>query len=164
MAPSAAPGRLLPDSSFSVLEAQIDESDFSKKEMNFSVYNNNPLKITLNYHETTKNSFIEKSNDTEYLGISLEKEFNDNITLSYSSNIDLKSNFSSYYDNLGLVVSDECSALTIVYSNTRYNDNYNTTPEELLSINYRMDYLGFFGYQQSTDLFFEEPGSLDYGL
>ena len=44
------------------------------------------------------------------------------------------------------------------------NDNYNTTPEELLSINYRMDYLGFFGYQQSTDLFFEEPGNLDYGL
>ncbi len=145
-------------------DLRLDESNFSKKEMNFSVNIDEPLKITLNYHETAKNSFIEKSNDTEYLGISLEKEINDNLILAYSSNIDLKNNFSSYYDKLGLKISDECSALTIEYSNRRYNDNYNTTPEELLSINYRMDYLGFFGYQQSTDLFFEEPGNLDYGL
>ena len=132
--------------------------------MNFSVNTNNPLNISLNYHETAKSAFSEKSNDTEYLNISLEKEINNNLTMYYGSNIDLKNNFSSYYDLLGLKVSDDCSALTIEYSNRRYNDNYNTTPEELLSINYRMDYLGFFGYQQSTDLFFEEPGSVDYGL
>ena len=50
------------------------------------------------------------------------------------------------------------------YSNRKYNDNYNTSPEELLSITFRMDYIGFFGYQQTTDLFFQEPGTVDYGL
>ena len=143
-------------------DLRLDESSLSKKEMNFSINTNTPLKIILNYHETTENSFSEKSNDLEYLGVSIEKEINNNLSLAYSSNIDLKNNLSSYYDKLGLKISDECSALTIEYSNRRYNDNYNTTPEELLSINYRMDYLGFFGYQQSTNLFFEEPGSIDY--
>ena len=76
----------------------------------------------------------------------------------------LKNNFSSYYDTFGLKIFDECSELLIQYSNRRYNDNYNTTPEELLSIKYYMDYLGFFGYQQTTDLFFQEPGNVDYGL
>ena len=145
-------------------DLRLDESNFSRKEMNLGVNTNIPLNISLNYHETAKDSFSEKSNDTEYLNISLEKKINDNLSLSYNSNIDLKNNFSSYYDLIGLKVSDECSVLTIKYSNRRYNDNYNTTPEELISINYRMDYLGFFGYQQSTDLFFEEPGSVDYGL
>jgi len=27
-----------------------------------------------------------------------------------------------------------------------------------------MDYLGFFGYEQSTDLFFKEPGKMNYGF
>jgi len=27
-----------------------------------------------------------------------------------------------------------------------------------------MDYLGFFGYEQTTDLFFNEPGDFNYGL
>ena len=91
-------------------------------------------------------------------------QLHNNLILAYSSNIDLKNNFSSYYDKLGIKVFDECSSLNIEYSNRRYNDNYNTTPEELLSINFQMDYLGFFGYQQSTDLFFQEPGRVDYGL
>ena len=123
----------------------------------------NPLKISLNYHETQKSSYNERSNDTEYLGINIEKEINDNLILGYSSNIDLKNNFSSYYDKLTLKIFDECSELTIDYANRRYNDDYNTTPEELLSINFRMDYLGFFGYQQSTNLFFQEPGNVNYG-
>ena len=76
----------------------------------------------------------------------------------------LKNNFSSYYDKLGLKVFDECSELTIEYTNRSYNDDYNTVPEEILSINFRMDYLGFFGYQQTTDLFFQEPGSVNYGF
>ena len=69
-----------------------------------------------------------------------------------------------YYDSFGLKVHDECSELRIQYSNKRYNDNYNTSPEELISVSFYMDYLGFFGYQQTTDLFFEEPGTFDYGL
>ena len=146
------------------LDMRIDKSSFAKKEMNISLIKDNPLKISLDYHETKKDTFSENSNDTEYLGIGLEKKINDNFILAYSSNIDLKNNFSSYYDKLGLKIFDECSDLTIEYSNRKYNDNYNTSPEELLSITFRMDYLGFFGYQQTTDLFFQEAGTVDYGL
>ncbi len=146
------------------LDLRVDESSLAKKEMNLSIETNDPFLISINYHDTRKDAFIEKSNDTEYLGISLEKEINDNLILDYSTNIDLKNNFSSYYDTFGLKIFDECSELLIQYSNRRYNDNYNTTPEELLSIKYYMDYLGFFGYQQTTDLFFQEPGNVDYGL
>jgi len=59
---------------------------------------------------------------------------------------------------------DDCSQLDITYTNTRYNDNFNTQPEETIGITFNMDYLGFFGYEQSTDLFFSEPGDLNYGL
>tara|TARA_B100000989_G_scaffold82929_1_gene59322 strand:- start:5538 stop:7682 length:2145 start_codon:yes stop_codon:yes gene_type:complete len=145
-------------------DARLDRNSFKKKEMNMRFSTNYPLNIGLNYHETQKNAFTEKSNDTEYLGINLEKKLNNNLSLSYDSNIDLKNNFSSYYDKVTLKVFDDCSALSIEYSNKRYNDNYNTSPEELLSINFRMDYLGFFGYEQTTDLFFQEPGSYNYGL
>ena len=146
------------------LDLRIDRSKLKKKEMNMSLTIDNPLKISLNYHETQKNAYNERSNDTEYLGIKIEKEINDNLILGYSSNVDLKNNFSSYYDKLGLKVFDECSELTIEYTNRSYNDDYNTVPEEILSINFRMDYLGFFGYQQTTDLFFQEPGSVNYGF
>ena len=32
-----------------------------------------------------------------------------------------------------------------------------------LSISFHMDYLGFFGYEQKSNLFFEEPGNFNYG-
>ena len=143
-------------------DTRLDKNSFKKKEMNISFKTNNPLNITLNYHETLKNAFIENSNDTQYLGINLEKKINNNLALAYESNVDLKNNFSSYYDKISLEVFDDCSALNIEYSNKRYNDNYNTSPEELLSINFRMDYLGFFGYEQKTDLFFEESKKEKY--
>ena len=146
------------------LDTRLDKNSLKKKEMNVSINTSNPFNISLNYHETQKEAFEENSNDTENLGINLEKQINDNLILGYSSNIDLKNGFNSYYDIFKLKVFDDCSELNIQYSNRRYNDNYNTSPEELLSINFRMDYLGFFGYQQSTNLFFQEPGSVDYGL
>ena len=133
-------------------DSRIDKNSFKKKESNMSINTTYPLNISLNYHETQKNAFSEKSNDTEYLGINLEKKLNNNSSLSYSSNIDLKNNFSSYYDKFRLKIFDDCSALSFEYSNKRYNDNYNTSPEELFSINFSMDYLGFFGYEESTDL------------
>ena len=145
-------------------DTRIDKSSLKKKEMNLKFETDDPFKILFNYHETQKSAFVENSNDTEYLGITLEKEIYNNLLLSYSSNIDLKNNFSSYYDSIGLKIFDDCSELTILYSNRRYNDDYNTNPEELLSLNFSMDYLGFFGYQQSTDLFFQEAGSMDYGF
>ena len=146
------------------LDTRLDRSTLKSKEVNFSVYTDDPFNISVNYHETSKDAFTEKSNDTEYLGLGFEKEINDNFKLSYESGIDLKNNFSPYYDSFGVKIHDECSELKIQYSNRRYNDNYNTSPEELISVSFYMDYLGFFGYQQTTDLFFEEPGTFDYGL
>ena len=32
-----------------------------------------------------------------------------------------------------------------------------------LSISFYMDYLGFFGYEQKSNLFFEETGDFNYG-
>ena len=142
----------------------MDNSSLKSKELNIGLSTDSPFDIAVNYHKTSKIAFLEKSNDTEYLGISLGKEINDNIKVSYKSSIDLKNNFSPYYDTIGLEIFDECSKLNIQYSNRRYSDSYNTSPEELISISFYMDYLGFFGYQQTTDLFFQEPGIFDYGL
>ena len=146
------------------IDSRLDKSSFKNKETNIGLSTNKPFDIALNYHETSKNAFSEKSNDTEYLSVSLAKKVNENIRFSYGSNIDLRNNFSPFYDAFGVEVSDECSKLSIQYTNRRYNDNYNTSPEELFSISYYMDYLGFFGYQQTTDLFFQEAGTFNYGL
>ena len=72
--------------------------------------------------------------------------------------------YDPYKNTVQLSLFDDCSQLNISYSNTRFNDNFNTQPEEKISLTFIMDYLGFFGYEQSTDLFFKEPGSMNYGL
>ncbi len=146
------------------LDSRIDKKTFGNKELNIGLHTNIPLDISLNYHQTSKEAFSDKSNNTEYLSVNLEKELNNNVTLLYGSNIDLKNNYSPYYDIFGLKIYDECSQMNIEYSNIRYSDDYNTTPEELISISFYMDYLGFFGYEQTTDLFFQEPGNFNYGL
>jgi hypothetical protein len=84
--------------------------------------------------------------------------------MSYTSNLDLKNNYDPYKTTLKISLLDECSQLDILYSNTRFNDNYNTKPEEIIGITFRMDYLGFFGYEQTTDLLFKQAGNLNYGL
>ena len=66
----------------------------------------------------------------------------------------LKNNYDPYKSTFKISLFDECSQLDINYSNTRFNDNFNTKPEETISLTFSMDYLGFFGYEQSTDLFF----------
>ncbi len=78
--------------------------------------------------------------------------------------MDLKNNYRPFSESLTLSLYDECSKLEIVYTNRRFNDNYNTTPEERIGITFSMDYLGFFGYEQSTDLLTQEPGNFTYGL
>ena len=75
-----------------------------------------------------------------------------------------KNNYDPYKSSINLKLFDECSQLYIKYSNTRFNDNFNTKPEETISISFYMDYLGFFGYEQSTNVFFEEAGTFNYGL
>ena len=81
-----------------------------------------------------------------------------------TSSLDVKNNYDPYSSKLNLSIFDECSQLDITYTNTRFNDNYNTQPKETIGITFSLDYLGFFGYEQSTDLFFTEPGNLNYGL
>ena len=146
------------------VNSRLDKNNFSKKEMNYSLNVDNPLNISLIYNETDKNSFSELSDDSKNLKVNIGKNINDNISVGYKSELDLKNNFSPYSDSLSISLSDECSMLSIVYSNVRYNDNFNTTPKEKISITYYMDYLGYFGYEQSTDLFFREVGSFDNEL
>ena len=74
----------------------------------------------------------------------------------------MKNNYDPYKTSLSLSILDECSKLDIIYSNIRFNDNYNTQPEEKISLNFQLDYLGFFGYEQTTDLFFSEPGNFKH--
>ena len=76
----------------------------------------------------------------------------------------MKNNYNPYQSLFKISIFDECSQLDINYSNTRFSDNFNTKPEERISLTFRMDYLGFFGYEQTTNLFFSEPGSMNYGL
>ena len=112
--------------------------------MNYSLDFDRPIKILLNYNETDKDAYSELSEDTKNLGIIASKRINDHILLSYSSNLDLKNNYSPYSQKFTLSLSDECSKLDLSYSNVRFSDNYNTKPEEKLSLTYNLEYLGFF--------------------
>lgn len=152
------------DNIFFSIDTRLDEHDFSKKEMNYSLSTNNPFNISLGYHETESNAFKELSNDTQALEFNLSKSIGTNIILFYAASLDVKNDYDPYKSSLKIRFFDECSNLDIKYSNNRFNDNFNTTPEEKLSINFYMDYLGFFGYEQSTNLFFQETGTFNYGL
>ena len=132
--------------------------------MNYSLIFKEPIKISLNYNETQKEAFKDLSNDTQSLKVVLSKKINDNVELSLDSNLDVKNNYDPYESTFRIRLADECSQLDINYINTRFNDDYNTKPQETISLTFRMDYLGFFGYEQTTDLFFTEPGSVNYGL
>ena len=96
--------------------------------------------------------------------LGIGKKLNENVNLYYNSNMDLKNNYSPYSRSLNLNLNDDCSRLVISYKDVRFNDNYNTTPSETIGISFYMDYLGFFGYEQKTNVFFEEPGNINYGL
>ena len=144
------------------IDTRLNESDLSKKEMNYNLNLNNILNI--NYHETQSEAFKDLSNDTQVLDFGISKEINKNMIFFYNTSLDVKNNYDPYKSSINLKLFDECSQLYIKYSNTRFNDNFNTKPEETISISFYMDYLGFFGYQQSTNVFFEEAGTFNYGL
>ncbi len=146
------------------IDTRLDEKTLSKKEMNYSLIFENPINISLNYNETQKEAFKNLSNDTQSLNLDISKRINDNVVLSYNSNLDVKNNYDPYKSTFMISLADECSQLDINYTNTRFNDDYNTKPTETIGLTFRMDYLGFFGYEQTTDLFFTEPGNLNYGL
>ena len=124
----------------------------------------NIFNFNLEYNETQSIAFKDLSSDTQSVKFGISKELNENITAQYSSNLDVKNGYDPFKSVLQVSLHDECSQLDIKYSNTRYNDNFNTKPLETISLTFAMDYLGFFGYEQRTDLFFSDPGELNYGL
>ena len=148
------------------IDSRIDQKKFSKKEMNYSIKYEDEDKLNFNfdYNETLEEAFKNLSNDTQSIKLEIAKKLNNNLIASYSTNLDVKNNYDPFKSVLGISLFDECSQLEIKYSNIRFNDNYNTKPEEKISLSYTMDYLGFFGYEQSTNLFFSEPGELNYGF
>lgn len=143
---------------------RIDNKNYTNKEMNYSLQFNKPFDLNFKYNETNENAFESLSTNTKSLGVHAFKEINNNSSFAYESNMDLKNNYRPYSESLTFSLYDECSKLEIIYTNRRYNDNYNTTPEERIGITFSMDYLGFFGYEQSTDLLTQEPGNFTYGL
>ena len=132
--------------------------------MNYSLSYSSDINFNLEYNETDSTAFDALSSDTKSMKIGIGKSINDNLAISFSSNLDLKNEYSPYSQSINLNLQDECSRLELRYSDSRFNDNYNTQPNETISINFYMDYIGFFGYEQKTNLLFEEAGNFNYGL
>ena len=143
------------------VDARLDNDSLSKKEMNYSLYSNTFFNFNLNYNETQSEAFKDLSNDTQSIDYNISKKINENLVLAYSANLDVKNNYNPYKSLLKISILDECSQFDISYSNTRFNDNYNTQPEEKISLTFIMDYIGSFGYEQSTNLFFSETGNVN---
>jgi len=146
------------------IDARLGEENLSKKEMNYEINFEKLVNTSLIYNETQSEAYSDLSNDTQSIVLGISKKVNDNININIDTNLDVKNNYDPYKSIFRLSLFDECSQLDISYSNTRFNDNFNTQPEEKISFTFSMDYLGFFGYEQSTNLFFKEPGSVNYGL
>ncbi len=146
------------------VDTRLDNKKHEKKEMNYSLIFPKLVNLNLQYNETDKEAFKELSSDTKSMKVGISKNLNKNIRVGINSNIDLKNNYSPYTQTIGFSIIDDCSRLDISYKDVRYNDNYNTQPNQTISLRYTMDYLGFFGYEQKSNLFFQETGTIDYGL
>ena len=146
------------------IDARLDNDNLSKKEMNYELKFDKKFEGSLIYNETQTEAFKDISKDTQSIVLDITRKFKNNINISFNSNLDVKNNYDPYKSKFKISLFDDCSQLDISYSNTRFNDNFNTQPEEKISFTYIMDYLGFFGYEQSTNLFFKEPGSVNYGF
>ena len=131
--------------------------------MNYSIEYSDIFDFNLEYNETDAQAFQHSSTNTQSLGMNIGRQLNDNIKLYFNSDMDLKNNYSPLKQEIKLSLFDECSKLEISYLDQRFNDNYNTKPNETISISFHMDYLGFFGYEQKSNLLFEETGEVNYG-
>jgi len=132
--------------------------------MNYYLDYYNKIDLSVNYNETNALAYKDVSTDTQSLGLNLGKKINENIKISFDTNLNLKDNYNPLTQSFNLTLFDECSRLNVSYTDERFNDNYNMKPSETISISFQMDYLGFFGYEQKTNLFFDEPGNFNYGL
>ena len=141
------------------IDTRLDKDNLSKKEMNYELSYNKFLNTSITYNETQSEAYRNLSTDTQSIIMNISKKINDNVNINFNSNLDVKNNYDPYKSTVQLSLFDDCSQLNISYSNTRFNDNFNTQPEEKISLIFIMDYLGFFGYEQTTDLLFKEPGN-----
>ena len=147
---------------FFKIDSRLSNKDL-EKEMNYFFEYSDMIDLKLNYNETDAKAFDNLSTDTQFLGSSIEKKLNENVLLSLSSDLDLKNNYSPLKQVIKLSLFDECSKLDISYIDERFNDNYNLKPSETINISLSMDYLGFFGYEQKSNVFFEKTGEFNYG-
>ena len=141
------------------IDTRLDKDNLSKKEMNYELSYNKFFNTYITYNETQSEAYRNLSTDTQSIIMNISKKMNDNVNINFNSNLDVKNNYDPYKSTIQLSLFDDCSQLNISYSNTRFSDNFNTQPEEKISLIFIMDYLGFFGYEQTTDLFFKEPGN-----
>ena len=141
------------------IDTRLDSDNLSKKEMNYELSHKKFLNTSITYNETQSEAYRNLSFDTQSIILNISKKMNDNVNINFNSNLDVKNNYDPYKSTIQLSLFDDCSQLNISYSNTRFSDNFNTQPEEKISLIFIMDYLGFFGYEQTTDLFFKEPGN-----
>ena len=148
---------------FFKIDSRLSNRELEKKEMNYFFEYSDMINLKLNYNETDAKAFESSSTDTQFLGASLEKKLNENVLLSISSDLDLKNDYSPLSQTIKLSLFDECSKLDISFIDQRFNDNYNTKPSETINVSFSMDYLGFFGYEQKSNLFFQETGEFNYG-
>jgi hypothetical protein len=146
------------------IDTRLNYDNLSKKEMNYELSYDKILNTSIIYNETQSEAYRNLSSDTQSIIMDITKNINNNIDINFNSSLDVKNNYDPYKSSIKLSLFDECSQLSLSYSNTRFNDNFNTHPEEKISLTFIMDYLGFFGYEQSTDLFFKETGNMNYGF
>jgi hypothetical protein len=131
--------------------------------MNYYLDYYDKIDLSINYNETNAQAYKDVSTDTQSLGLNLGKKINDNIKISFDTNLNLKDNYKPLTQSFNLTLFDECSKVDISYKDIRFNDSYNTKPSETISISFHMDYLGFFGYEQKSTLLFDQPGDFNYG-
>jgi len=136
------------------IDLRLDNADYAKKEFNYSILTSNPAHILIEYNETSKNAFLESSNNTKSIGAEIGYDLNQNVNINFNTNIDLKDEYSPYKNEILIKFFDECSELSVGYQKTIFSDNFNTLPTETISLNFKMDYIGFFKYEQNADLFF----------
>ena len=151
------------DDIFFKIDSRLDNKNLEKIEMNYSIEYSNLFDFNIEYNETEAQAFHHSLSSTQSLGTSIGRELNDNIKVYFNSNLDLKNNYSPFNQEIKISLFDECSRLDISYIDERFNDNYNTQPSETVSISFHMDYLGFFGYEQKSNLLFEQAGDINYG-
>jgi hypothetical protein len=135
------------------ISGRLNNSNFSKKEMNYSLNYVKNLNLNVTYNETNKDAFENLSNDTERLNINFSKKLNTFLSLNLLSSHDLKNNYSPFEQSLAFNLFDECSNLELSYTQRKYNDNFNTLPEEVIGITLYMDYLGFYNIDSLSNLF-----------